>query len=870
MADMIKRWTKGIIRRVGFPISILFILTIIPQTTVLAQVPQIISTSPAQNALNVPISTNISVTFDIDMDEGTINDSTFVVNARSTGLHQGTITYDSLTRMATLDPDSNFHVGEVVTVVLTTNIQSSQGVPLDSSYIWSFTMVVNDGSGTFGPDAVYPVSGEYAHSIFAADLDGDDDIDLATANWNSGDASVLLNNGDGTFTLDSVYVVGDGASRNAAADLDGDGDIDLATANHDPDNVAVLLNNGDGTFASASHYPAGGNPWSIFAADLDGDGDIDLAIENGWYGHLSVLLNNGDATFGPYVIYPVGGFPCSVFPADLDGDGDLDLSTAKYWGEAIAVLMNNGDGTFASAVAYPVGDHPFSVFAADLNGDGDLDVACTNRRDNNVSVLLNNGDGTFGPHEVYAVGADPFQIFSADLDGDGDLDLITANADSDDLSVLLNNGDGTFASHSVYPVGDMPFSVFAADLDGDGDLDLAVSNELSNNVSVLLNLSSHDVAVTNVTLSDSCVGQGDSMFIDVTVENQGNCPETFSVTTSYYDGIIGSIPNGDFEEDTTGTSFNDISDWNDTSYIWYCVGDCNYDENLEIVDDYYFHGNKSLYSYLKSNVGVAHHVNVIQWFWTENPLNTTSDYISLWISGDGYTTSSRYFWYIGLILTDGTNTYEEILRCDCWGNNEGCTPNHFDYYDATETGADGRTWKRYTRKIPDGIDKSNLTIKFEHEQGSWDGTKASSWYRLDNIYFSDSLGNPCGLIETKSIINLPPGEDTTLTFIWNPRGVAPGDYTISAYAHPLPGETDTTDNTYVDGIVRIVQCGDINGDDKINLGDVIYLANYLLKGGPTPVSEWASDVNCDNLLNLADVIKLANYLIKGGEVNCCE
>ena len=34
-----------------------------------AQTPHVVSTTPAQNALNVPLSTDISVTFDIDMDE---------------------------------------------------------------------------------------------------------------------------------------------------------------------------------------------------------------------------------------------------------------------------------------------------------------------------------------------------------------------------------------------------------------------------------------------------------------------------------------------------------------------------------------------------------------------------------------------------------------------------------------------------------------------------------------------------------------------------------------------------------------------------------------------------------------------------------
>jgi len=103
------------------------------------RIPNIISTSPGQNELNVSVSTDISATFDLDMDEATINNSTFLVEAQSTGFHAGTITYNSLTETATFDPDSNFDFEEVVTVRLTTDIKSSQGIPLDSSHIWSFS-----------------------------------------------------------------------------------------------------------------------------------------------------------------------------------------------------------------------------------------------------------------------------------------------------------------------------------------------------------------------------------------------------------------------------------------------------------------------------------------------------------------------------------------------------------------------------------------------------------------------------------------------------------------------------------------------------------------------------------------------------------
>jgi hypothetical protein len=50
-----------------------------------------------------------------------------------------------------------------------------------------------------------------------------------------------------------------------AVDLDGDGDNDLAVANNLSHNVSVLLNNGDGTFQWAVDYGAGSYPASVFA-----------------------------------------------------------------------------------------------------------------------------------------------------------------------------------------------------------------------------------------------------------------------------------------------------------------------------------------------------------------------------------------------------------------------------------------------------------------------------------------------------------------------------------------------------------------------------------------------------------------------------
>ena len=101
----------------------------------------------------------------------------------------------------------------------------------------------------------------------AADLDGDGDLDLATANFGSNTASVLLNNGSGSFTpaTGSPFAVGTNPVSIESADLDGDGDVDLATTNYISDNVSILLNNGSATFTAGTPVPVTNGPREIVA-----------------------------------------------------------------------------------------------------------------------------------------------------------------------------------------------------------------------------------------------------------------------------------------------------------------------------------------------------------------------------------------------------------------------------------------------------------------------------------------------------------------------------------------------------------------------------------------------------------------------------
>jgi parallel beta-helix repeat protein len=71
------------------------------------------------------------------------------------------------------------------------------------------------------------------------------------------------------------------------------------------------------------------------------------------------------------------------------------------------------------------------------------------------------------------------------------------------------------------------------------------------------------------------------------------------------------------------------------------------------------------------------------------------------------------------------------------------------------------------------------------------------------------------LTRTFENVILSSRDSRTLTFMWNTSGFDIGDYTISAYAWPVPGETDIADNTFVDGVVQIVQATNGGGGGRM-------------------------------------------------------
>jgi hypothetical protein len=351
-------------------------------------------------------------------------------------------------------------------------------------------------------------------ALVIGQFDADTNLDIAVADQNSDDVSILLGDGAGSLALNgSVFSLGSDPVALAQGSFNGDAFPDLAVVDFGDDEIASLLGTGAGSFDPAvpvSVYSVGTSPQSVAAGDLDNDGNSDLVVANFFSDDITVLTSNGDGTFttSQTIPLPADSGPWAVALGSIDGDGNPDLVVADLSDETIWVLLGNGDGTFPTSppgitsITLPGNPGPGAVVIADFDG-GDMDLAIVNRghagdtcppppantADDTVTILIGHGDGLFSAPVSYAVGSNPRGVAVGDFNKDGFTDVVTANYCSDDVSLLFGNGDGTLQTAVNHFLGSnsRPTGIAVGDLDNDTFDDVAVSNSGGDSVSVLLN-----------------------------------------------------------------------------------------------------------------------------------------------------------------------------------------------------------------------------------------------------------------------------------------------------------------------------------------------------------------------------------------------
>ena len=328
-------------------------------------------------------------------------------------------------------------------------------------------------------------------------------MDLAVGNRSPSDVSVLLGDGDGTFTEEPTEspINVDSNPPNprqifvSAGFFNDDTILDLAVTNSVSD-LNILLGDGDGTFTEAAESPisVGVTPSSVTTGFFNDDIILDLAVSNQGDRTMNILLGDGDGTFTEAAESPISfGLeldPIFVTTGFFNDDSNLDLVIAGFNSNNVAILLGDGDGTFTEAVESPISVDtlPISIAVGFFDNDDILDLA-VGKTVSGVSIFLGDGDGTFTEAAESPInsGINVNSVAVGFFNNDELFDLAVAN--SNDISIFLGDGDGTFTeepTESPIDTGDSPFFLSIGFFNADPNLDLAVANQLSNNVAILL------------------------------------------------------------------------------------------------------------------------------------------------------------------------------------------------------------------------------------------------------------------------------------------------------------------------------------------------------------------------------------------------
>ncbi len=134
-----------------------------------------------------------------------------------------------------------------------------------------------------------------------------------------------------------------------------------------------------------------------------------------------------------------------------------------------------------------------------------------------------------------------------------------------------------------------------------------------------------------------------------------------------------------------------------------------------------------------------------------------------------------------------------------------------------------------------------------------------------NLTASDPDGDSIVISAASTLLgwNLVDNGDGTAQFIIDPDfGDVNTTQSVTFTVTDVPGGTG--ESFVIDYQVLSFMRGDIDGNAKYTINDVIYLANYLFRGGPAPSPIDAGDADMNGLVQVADAVYMINFLYNAG------
>jgi hypothetical protein len=277
----------------------------------------------------------------------------------------------------------------------------------------------SDGAGGFLPAQLTQV-GNGVFSIDTADFNEDGLLDLVITEGGDDRIAFLLLQPDGSFAAPirvNLRPLGEPTGflpvAVVAADLDGDQHVDAAVANfREEGRLSLVYGRGNGTFENAVALATTRRPGALVVADVDADGRLDiLTLTTGTQESEPIQLHHasGPRTYDPQE-RKFGGVAIGAALAlrDVTGDNIRDLIVADFGDDSFAIRPGRVLPPWFSAQTVlcpgfpclPSGRSPTSVGAADFDDNGSYDIVSSNASGSNlavgtslVEVPLMRGDG---------------------------------------------------------------------------------------------------------------------------------------------------------------------------------------------------------------------------------------------------------------------------------------------------------------------------------------------------------------------------------------------------------------------------------------------------------------------------------------------
>ncbi len=326
----------------------------------------------------------------------------------------------------------------------------------------SVQLLMNDGDGNFTPSTTLAV-GDSPQSVVLEDFNGDNFIDIATANFLSDTVTVLQNQGSGVFQASS-FITSSSPLGLTALDLNQDNALDLVTVHPGSNTILSLLNQGNGSFQASTSILTSSLPQDFAVGHINEDSFLDLAVLTSTGVDLFVSNGAGALSLSGQVLSE----PSAMAFGDWNGDDLDDLALVLFEGRVEFYINRINAFTFASEQStQSIGASAVAV--GNFNGDSFEDIVVVNEVTAIIEEFQSQDQGNFGAPGGLSFTIPVNDLALGDIDQDAVLDLVAAG--TNDKIQSLSRGAGVLSLPDLAALGNSP-KLSLIDFENDGDLDL--------------------------------------------------------------------------------------------------------------------------------------------------------------------------------------------------------------------------------------------------------------------------------------------------------------------------------------------------------------------------------------------------------------